>query len=246
MISGIFHTIVYNPIYNALVFFVDVLPNHDIGIAVIIVTIIVRIILFPLARRAIQSQIDMKRIAPEVEAIKKKYKDKPEEQTKATFALYKERDVHPFAGFLVTLIQLPVLFALYYIFARGGFPAINTEIVYPFLHIPTAINMEFLGFVNMGASHNIVLAVLAALSQMTYTRLTMGPRGSQTPMEAVESSFSQDMAKSFDLQARYVLPLVIGVFGYFLPAVASLYWVTSNLFMIGQEYATGRRFSSLK
>ena len=67
----------------------------------------------------------------------------------------------------------------------------------------------------------------------------MGPRGSQTPAEA---TFSTDMAKSFDLQARYVFPVVFGVITYFIVAAAPLYWVTSNTFMIFQELAAGRRF----
>jgi membrane protein insertase Oxa1/YidC/SpoIIIJ len=104
MIGAAFHAVIYLPIYNALVYFVDVVPTHDIGIAVIIVTIIVRIILFPLAKRAIKSQVAMKAVAPEIEELKKKYKDKPEEQGRAMFALYRERKVNPFSGFLLLLL----------------------------------------------------------------------------------------------------------------------------------------------
>ena len=114
MIGSLLHTIIYLPIYNALVFFVDVLPSHDMGVAVTIVTILVRIILFPIARKAIRSQIAMKAVAPEVEELKKKYKDKPEEQGRAMFALYKERGVNPFSGFLLLFLQIPVLLGLYW------------------------------------------------------------------------------------------------------------------------------------
>ena len=99
MISAVFDTLVYNPIYNGLVYFVGVLPNHDVGIAVIIVTIIVRIVLYPLSRSAIKTQMKMKEVAPRIEELKKKLKDKPEEQSKAIFALYREREVKPFSGF---------------------------------------------------------------------------------------------------------------------------------------------------
>jgi len=238
MIGAAFHTVVYLPIYNALVFFVDVVPTHDIGIAVIIVTIIVRLILFPLARKAIKSQMAMKAVAPEIEELKKKYKDKPDEQGKAMFALYRERKVNPFSGFLLLLLQLPVLLGLYWVFARGGFPQVMPEMLYGFVKIPAVVNMSFLGLVDMG-SHSIVLAVLVAITQAIYTRLSMGPTGTVTQTEA---SFSDEMAKSFDVQARYVLPGVIGVVSYFVAAAAPLYWVTSNLFMIGQEFFVGRRF----
>lgn len=238
MISAAFHTFIYEPIYNALVFFVDLLPSHDIGLAVIIVTVIVRFLLYPLANRAIKAQKAMKDIAPEIEALKKKYKDKPEEQGRAMFALYRERDVHPFAGILVILIQLPVLLGLYWVFARGGFPAVDAGILYPFVQVPAAIKMEFLGLIDMGG-HSLLLAVLAAITQFIYTRLSMGPRGAKT---AAEASFSEDMARSFDIQARYVLPVMIGFFAYFVAAAAPLYWITGNLFMIAQEYLSGRRF----
>lgn len=242
MIGSAFHTAVYLPIYNALVYFVDFLPNHDIGIAVIIVTILVRIVLFPLAQRAVKTQMAMKKIAPEIEELKKKYKDKPEEQGRAIFALYRERDVHPFSGFLVVLIQLPILLGLYWVFARGGFPAVNAEYLYSFVPVPSAVNMEFLGLVNMGG-HSIVLAVIAMIVQLIYTRLSMGPVGEKT---ATEASFSNDIARSFDIQARYILPLIVGVIAYTVAAAAPLYWITSNLFMMGQEYLAGRRFTTKK
>lgn len=241
MIGNIFDAVVYKPIYNALVYFVDIIPTHDIGIAVIVVTILVRIILWPLAKRAVQSQMAMKQVAPEIEELKKKYKDKPQEQAQAIFALYKARNIRPFAGFLVLLIQLPVLFGLYWVFALGGFPEVNATFLYSFVPMPSLVNMEFLGLIDM-AGHSVVLAILAMATQFVYTRLSMGARGSATPVETVEASFSKDMARSFDFQARYVLPVIVGVIGLTLPAVAPLYMATASLFMIGQEYVAGRRF----
>lgn len=242
MISAAFHAVIYNPLYNGLVFFVDHVPYHDVGLAVIAVTIIVRIILFPLSRRAVETQMAMKALTPDIEEIKKKYKDKPQEQSKAIFALYRERNVKPFAGFLIVLIQIPVLLGLYFVFTSGGLPAIDPAKLYSFIPVPADVNMNFLGYINM-ATPSILLAVLAAVTQFIYTRLSMGPRGSQTPTEA---SFSADMARTFDLQARYVLPLMIGAFAYFIASAAPLYWLTSNLFMIGQEYVMGRRFNPKK
>ena len=242
MISAAFHAVVYNPIYNALVFFVGAIPTHDVGLAVIIVTLVVRIILYPLSRRAVVAQMKMKELAPAIDKLKAELKDKPDEQSRAILALYKEKDVHPFAGFLLLLIQLPILFGLYFVFARGGLPAIHTELLYSFVHAPSSVNMEFLGLIDMG-KRSIVLAILAMLAQFLYTRLSMGPRGSATPVEAVEASFSTDMAKSFDLQARYMLPVIVGVIGFTIVAAAPLYWITGNIFMVGQELLAGRRFN---
>ncbi len=238
MVSGLFHAVIYDPLYNGLVFLVGVVPTHDMGLAVIALTIVARIIIYPLSQRVIHTQMAMKKIAPEVEEVKQKYKDNREEQGKAIFALYKKRGVHPFASFGLLLIQFPVLIALYWVFYAGGFPEVDPTLLYSFVHVPLAVNMEFLGLIDMG-ERSIVLAVLAGVTQIVYSRLSMGPRGSQTVTEA---TLSNDMAKSFDFQARYVLPVMIGVIGYTITAAAPLYWVTSNLFMIGQEFLAGRRF----
>jgi YidC/Oxa1 family membrane protein insertase len=233
-----FTAIIYRPFYNGLVFLVGLLPTHDVGVAVVIMTIIVRFVLFPLSRRAVQAQLAMKKVAPEVEAIKKKYKDNAE-QSRAIFDLYKERGVHPFAGFALVLIQLPILLGLYWVFSRGGLPKIDPNLLYAFVHTPATINMEFLGLIDMSA-RNIPLAITAALSQFIYTRLSMGPSEKGSPVEA---SLSGDMAKSFEVQARYILPAIVGVIGFSLASAAPLYWTTSNVFMILQEYFSGRRFN---
>lgn len=244
MISGAFHAAIYLPLYNGLVFLVDIVPSHDMGIAVVLLTIAVRIILFPLSRRVVESQKAMKRLTPEIEELKKKYKKNSPEQSQAVFALYKERGVHPFASFGLTLLQLPVLFGLYWVFLKGGFPAVDPGSLYAAISVPPEVNMHFLGLIDMGAPHNILLAALVAISQFAYTRLSMGPRDRVPDNSPVEASFSGDMAKSLDLQARYVFPLMFGGISYVVPAAAPLYWLTSNLFMIAQEYASGRRFGA--
>ena len=150
--------------------------------------------------------------------------------------------VNPFASFGVVLLQLPILLGLYFVFAQAGFPTINTALLYSFVTTPPVVNMEFLGLWNMAHNHNIVLAVLAGITQFIYTRLSMGPRGVKT---ATEASLSDDMAKSFDAQARFVLPLIIGIAGYTLVSAAALYYTASNLCMIAQEYLSGRRFTNV-
>ena len=243
MISAVFHAIIYNPLYNGLVFLVGIIPSHDMGLAVIGLTIVVRIILYPLSRRAVDAQLAMKKIAPDIEELKKKYKKNSPEQSQAIFALYRERGIHPFASFGLVLIQFPILIALYWVFYRSGFPQVNTTLLYPFVHAPAAINMEFLGIINM-AARSIPLAILAAVTQFLYTRLSMGPREKVPDATPVEASLSGDMAKSFDVQARYALPAMIGVIGYTVASAAPLYWATSNTFMILQELWAGRRFFS--
>lgn len=243
MISNIFNAVVYDPLYNGLVFFVGVIPTHDMGLAVIALTIVVRFIIYPLSRRAIHTQMVMKKLAPELEKLKKKYKDDKAEQGRAMFALYKEHGVHPLASIGLLFIQLPVLLGLYFVFSHGGLPTVDPSLLYSFVSVPDAVKMEFLGLVDMGASHNIILALLVGLSQLVYSRLSMGPRQKILDATPAEASLSGDLAKSFDFQARYIFPLMFAVFSYFVAAAVPLYWLTSNLFMIGQEFVAGRKWN---
>ena len=241
MFSWIWANIVYNPLYNGLVFFIDVIPAHDVGIAIIALTVLVRLVLFPLSRRAVVTQQKMQAIAPEIEALKKKYEKDREALGRAIFNVYRERGIHPFASFFLILVQLPILFALYFIFALGGLPEVDVGRLYSFVIAPSGVDMEFFGIDMAGRS--MLLAVLTGVVQAVYTRLSMGPRKKAQP---ASPGFAADMARSFDIQMRYVLPLIIGVVASTIPAAAPLYWVASNLFMIGQELAMGRRFTAKK
>lgn len=234
--SALFHSLVYNPLYNGLVFLVDVVPAHDVGIAVVLLTIAVRIILFPLSRRAIITQTAMREVAPEIEKLKEKHKDKQEEQARAIFALYREKNIRPFSSFFLVLLQLPILFGLYWVFWKGGLPAVDTELLYSFVPVPPSVNMHFLGIFDMGG-RSIILAFFAGVTQLIYARLSMGPRKPHTG----EVSFSSDLARSMDLQMRYVLPIMIGGIAYTVSAAVPLYWITSNTFMIVQELVSGAK-----
>ncbi len=240
MIGNAFHEFVFLPLYNGLIFLVDMVPGHDVGIAVIALTVIVRILLIPLSRKAVQAQMVAKQIAPEIEEIKKKHAKDKEAQGKAIFALYRERGIHPFAGLGLVLLQFPVLVGLYWVFSHGGLPAVDASQLYSFVNPPAFLQMNFLGVIPMDGK-SIVLAFTAMVSQLVYTRLSMGAP-SPKPSTPVEASLSEDLARSFDTQARYVLPVFIGVISYYVAAAAPLYWTTSNIFMIAQEYVSGKRF----
>lgn len=244
MFKTAFYNFIFDPLYNGLVYFVDIIPTHDIGIAIIVLTILVKFVLFPLSRQAVRTQIAMREIAPDIEKIKEKYSDKQDEQARAIFALYRERGIRPFSSFFLILVQFPILFGLYWVFWHGGLPSVDPSILYSFVPTPENVNMEFLGLVDM-KERSLVLGVFAGLTQLIYARLSMGPRNKMAT-SPVEQSFSNDMARSFDLQARYILPIIVAGIAYTVAAAVPLYWTTSNLFMIAQEFVMGRRFSDTK
>jgi YidC/Oxa1 family membrane protein insertase len=159
--QALWNTIFYQPIYNSLIFIIDHITFGDVGFAIILVTIIIKLILSPLTRKSIKSQILMKRMEPEIKQIKKDFPNK-EEQAKKTFELYKKYETNPFSGCLVVLLQLPVIFALYYVFFKGL--SINPDLIYSFIKVPESLNTNFLGLIEM-ADKSIVLGLLAGITQ---------------------------------------------------------------------------------
>jgi len=234
---GLFNTLIFDPLYNALVFVIGVLPTADVGMAVIILTILVKLLLFPLARRAVHTQEAMKAIAPKAEAIKKKYENDKQAFANATMSLYKEHNVRPFASFFIILIQLPIIIGLYWVFLRGGLPDLNSDILYSFTPRPETVNMVFLGVVSV-AGKSFVLALLAGVTQFVHAYFAIQP-----PPPAQTPSFKDDFARSVQLQMRYVLPVIVGIFAYTTSAAVALYFVTANIFTIAQEWFIRRSLS---
>ena len=154
MFSYLFNTALYNPIYNLLVFLIDVIPGGDVGLAVIFLTIIVKLVLFPVSFGAVKTQMKMKLVEPELKSIQEKYKDKKEELAKATFEVYRKNKINPFSSIIILFIQIPVIFALYFAILKG-LPIIKTDILYSFVQNPGHINMNFLGLIDLSLNFAI-------------------------------------------------------------------------------------------
>jgi YidC/Oxa1 family membrane protein insertase len=231
--TSFFTVVFYQPIYNVLVFLMNLLPWADAGIIIILVTIIVRLVLFPLSQKSIRTQLKMKELTPKLEAIKEKYADNKQEQAKQTMAFYKENGVNPFSGFFAILIQFPIIISLYNIFYAGGISQIDANMLYSFVQVPShTINMIFLGFISL-TSKNIIFALLAAITQFIQAQIITPPHIPADPK--AKKSFSNDLAKSMTFQSKYVFPILIFFISYAVSAAVSLYWIVSNLFSIGQE-----------
>ena len=235
MIGTIFHTIIYIPLYNGLIFLIGIVPGEEVGLAVILLTVLVRILMFPIAQKAIKSQILMRAAAPELEEIKRKYPDKTE-QAQKTFALYKERKISLGASFQLLILQVPVFLGLYWVFLKGGLPVIHPEMLYSFVSGAVTPNMMFLGLIDM-ASHSIPLAILAGVGQFVFAKLSI------PPPPKIGSGFSHDLAKSMHVQMLYVLPVVMIFIGYTVSAAGALYLATGSVMSIAQELFIKRRMT---
>lgn len=235
--SALWNTVFYQPIYNILIFIIHNITFGDVGFAIILVTIIVKLALSPLTKKSIRSQILMKKMEPELKQIKKDFPNK-EEQAKKTFELYKKYGTNPFSGCLVVLLQLPVIFALYYVFYRGL--SINTSIIYSFIQAPTVLHTNFLGLVEM-ASHSIFLGIFAGVTQFVqgYLSTPSKPKKVEVVTEISTTgpkTFQEQMADSMQLNIRYILPVFIAFIAWKISAAVALYWIVSNMFTIAQEW----------
>jgi len=217
----------------------NLLPFFDAGVLVIIFTIIVKLAIFPLSKKAVVAQMEMRSLEPELNAIREKYKTDKTEQATKTMALYKEKKINPFSSILVIFIQLPIIFALYFVFLRSGLPDINQGLLYSFVSHPTQINMDFLGLINI-TQKSVFLALLAGISSFYQIRFSIPP---MKKSESKEKSFKDDLARSMNTQMRYVFPVIVLFISYSISGVIALYWTTSNLFTLGQEYFIKKKFA---
>ncbi|HYF10408.1 MAG TPA: YidC/Oxa1 family membrane protein insertase [Candidatus Paceibacterota bacterium] len=230
---GLFYTLIYEPIYNLLVFLIGLLPTHDVGLAVVVTTVIVKLILLPLSKKAARTQAILKELEGEVEALKQKHKEDKAAQAKAMMELYRSRNVSPFTMFWAILVQIPIVIALYLIFYKGGFPGIDTSLLYAFVSVPEKADMLFLGFLDM-AGKSWPLALLAGATQFIQAHFATPALPPRTP--GAEPSFKEDFARSMSIQVRFVLPVIIVFIAHSLTSAVALYWVASNVFTIIQDW----------
>ena len=230
MISTIYHTFFYDPIYNGLIFLVSIVPGADVGIAVILLTIIVRLLLFPLSLKAIRTQIMMRELEPELTKLKEQYKGDREAQARKTMEMYRERKINPFSSFLFMFVQFLFIIALYFVFYHGNLPNIRSELLYSFIDPPLIVSTMFLGLFDV-MKRNIALAALAGIFQFLQTRLSLPP----TKVPSGKPSFKDDLMKSMNVQMRYGLPVIVFFASYFTSGVIALYFLVSSIVSIGQE-----------
>ncbi len=211
-----------------MVFLIGKLPFFDVGVVIIIFTVIIKIILLPLSIKASKSQLEMKSAEKDMALIKAKYPNKTEQGVKV-MEYYKEKGMNPFTGILVVFIQIPILIGLYGVFI--GLPTINTELLYSFVSIPSpeSINMIFLGLVDI-SQKSLLLAVLVGITTYFQTSLATG---SPKDKSAVPQG---DLAKAMSFQMKYFLPPFITIIIYNISSAVALYLFVSNLFSIAQEY----------
>lgn len=215
-------TLIYVPLYNILIFFYAFV--RDMGVAIILLTILVRLLLIRQSVKQEKANLALQKLQPEIEAIKKKYKDDKEKQTKATLELYQQRGINPFASCLPLLIQFPFLIGLFRVFSVGlkdGFP------IYDFLKglvSNVTISSTAFGFLDLTKAPNtgilLALPIIATIAQFVQMKLSLSRNKGAT------SSTGMIM---------YLMPALTLWFTISFPSALSLYWIATTLFAIGQQ-----------
>lgn len=228
-----FETIFYQPVLNLLIFLYNSVPYNDLGVSIILLTIIIKLLLLPLSKKSIKSQKELQEIQPKVEELKKKHKDNKEEMGRKMMELYKEHNVNPFSSCLPLLIQLPFLFAVFRIFSVG-FSEQNIShtlsLVYPFISNPGQINMFAFGFIDL-AVPSVGLAILAGGAQYWQAKMMI----TKKPEVIGEGSKDENMMAIMNKQMVYMMPILTVVIGVTLPGGLTFYWFLTTLLTVFQQ-----------
>jgi len=230
-------------LYNILILLIKVIPGIDAGIAVILFTIIIRLLLFPLSKKAIIAQVRMRDIQPEIDQLKVDYKGDTRTQSLKMMEIYKAKGIKPFSSMLLLFIQLPIIYALYSVFIRSGLPVIDYSFLYHFINAPI-INIMFLGLIDV-TKPSIILSLGAAVAQYFQLEFSLNAMRKSTQNNNVKKSTKAqpDMAQAMTSQMKYIFPVIIFIISYRLSAVLSIYWITTNLFTLVQEMVVRKKLA---
>lgn len=221
----------YIPLVNLLIFLIWLIPGHSAGVAIIILTILIRLILVIPSRKATQSQLRMREIQPKVDEIRKLYPNDKQKQSLEMMDLYKRENVNMFGSCLPTLIQLPVLLALYYAFQNGLDPS-RASLLYNFVPHSSVIDKTFFGIDLTKPDHTYILPVLAGAIQFIQTKML-------TPKMTKDNKTDPSVAMQRNMV--YIFPVMTVMISRSFAAALPLYWAVSSVFSVVQQYAIMKR-----
>jgi len=241
----IFVPTIYQPLYNILIFLYNNFAFHDFGIAIIIITLLLKIVLMPLSKKQIESQKKMQELQPKIKELQNKHKDNKEKQSQELMKFYKENKTNPFGGCLPMIAQLVFLIAIYRVFFSISSNNLNVDasLLYSFVANPGQINNMFIGLIDL-AKPSYVLAVLAAAGQFYQTKMLMTKQ--KDVSNKSKDSKNPDFAQMMNKQMLYLGSLLTLFIGIKFPAGLALYWLISTLFAVGQQMYLEDGFEQLK
>ncbi len=246
--TGLFRAFISKPLLNALIFLGSVLPGYNLGLAIIVLTLIVKLLLYLPTQHALEGQKKMQLLQPKIEAIRKQYKDDPVKLQQETMKLWKEHKINPFQSCLPLLVQFPVLIGLFYVVRDGVHLDLSRHLIYPvYQHLDWTFDTSFLGLDLMRAYWWLFPPLLVVL-QFLQMKLTFHIADKKKRKE-LQKKTTPEVDTPQELQQKmmlYLLPLMIGFFALKMPSAVSLYWGVSTLFAIVQQVIVNREHLSVK
>lgn len=255
--QGFFHSVFswlfYAPIYNIFIALLAFLPSHSLGFAIIILTLLVRFVLYFWQSKMIVSQQKLAALQPKIQKIQEQYKDDQAKAGMEVFALYKKEGVNPMGSCLPLLIQMPLMFGVYLVVATIGDVTNSFYIYQPLSFFNTAnIDTNFFG-ISLIASGGVVggiTAVLAAFFQFIQIKLSTPAPASTTPkildMGAKvddaknQPSTQEEVQRLMQKMMIWMFPAMLGISAYFFPIGVGIYWIIGTIFLIFQQLIVTR------
>ena len=222
--KAFFTAVLYRPLFNALAWLYLYVAFEDLGIAIILLTLAVRLLLFPLFHRTAKHQQVTQNLQPEIRKIQQKHKQDKETQAKELMTLYNRHEVNPMTPLLALLIQLPIIFVLYHIFVNG-FSEDALQLLYPAIHLPQVPNQTLLGIVDLTRS-SIWIAVLAAIAQFFQAKVSMA---------AAKKGGGDSKAERITKAMMFAMPVITLLVLINLPAAIGIYWLVTTVFSVFQQ-----------
>lgn len=264
MFDGIiflFNTIFFGPIVNLLVlvyklFILTHIPGA-LGFAIIILTVIIKFLIWPFTAAQVKSAQKMASLKPFLDELKQTHKDDKQALAKAQMDLYKEHGVNPAGGCLPALIQIPIFIALYQAIlnvfpapsVQDGLNKVNGVLYNSWLHLSSAPDPSFFGL-NLATTPSqftkegvfllfipVITAVLTFVqSKMMMPKKHLSHHKDEKPKEAKEKQGMEDAMAGMQGQMTYLMPIMIGYFAFQFPVGLAIYWNTFTIMGIIQQY----------
>lgn len=232
----LFRAVVTKPILNTMIIIGGILPWHSLALAIIIITVVIKLILFLPTQHAMEGQKKMQLLQPKLEAVRKQYPNEPMKVQEETMRLWKEHGVNPMQSCLPLLLQFPLLIGLLYVVQAGANLALSREYIYAFnQHLAWSFNTSLFG-IELTKPEVIIFPIILVVLQFFQMKLSFAIADKKKAKEVAkaEETPGNPMALQQNLM-QYVLPLMIGFFALRFPAAVALYWGISTLFAIGQQ-----------
>ena len=233
--SQLWYGIFYRPIYNGLIFFANILPFHDLGFAIILLTALIRTILIMPSQKAMKEQRKMQELQPRLNKIKEDYKGDQQKIASETMALWKEAKVSPFGSCLPILLQFPFLIAVFYAIKDGLNPD-NSYLLYTTYSDFSLqdINVNFLGILDLTKANLYVLPLIIGGLQFIQMKLSLAKKAKKDKESGIVKKEKNEMEMANSMMI-YMMPVMIAVFTASVPAGVGLYWGASTTYGIIQQ-----------